>query len=101
MTISGSNIPPNSTVAALMPPSFGNYGNTGSNGPYQIILNQNTTAVRARWSARSRSATRTARSISPAPTPATTPSPPRSQTLRPACFRSRKTAAGQVGAQRQ
>ena len=44
MTISGINIPPGSTVAALMTPSFGNYGNTGSNGPYQIILNQDTTA---------------------------------------------------------
>jgi fibronectin-binding autotransporter adhesin len=44
MTIAGANIPAGTTIAGLMTPSFGNIGNTGSLGLYQIILSQAGTA---------------------------------------------------------
>ena len=41
MTVTGGGVAPGTTIAALMPPSFGNIGQTSNNGPYQIILSQN------------------------------------------------------------
>jgi fibronectin-binding autotransporter adhesin len=38
MTVTGPSIPDGTTIVALMAPSFGNIGQTGNNGPYQIII---------------------------------------------------------------
>ena len=45
MTVTGTGVAANTTIRAIIPPTFANIGGTNSNGPYQIVLSTNTTNV--------------------------------------------------------